>query len=82
MSLRGRQHADGLVTGEPLEPVGGPSISNGGTQGVTVQPQRDANPQPGGGNADVQNADAQAGDSLTFTVEFDDGSTRQYSVTL
>jgi outer membrane biosynthesis protein TonB len=67
-----------LVSGDPLESVGGPTISNGGNQDVTVSPQRFT--QSGGGT--YTDANAEAGDSMTITIEFGDGSTRQYVVNL
>jgi uncharacterized membrane protein YgcG len=66
-----------LVEGESLETVGGPSISNGGNQDVTLSPQRVRT-----NNGAIQEADAQSGDTFMITIEFDDGSTKTYDVTL
>ncbi len=67
-----------LLSGGSFEDIGGPTISNNGNQGVTLQPQRRTN--QGGGS--IVDADAQSGDTITFTIEFGDGSTRQYTETL
>jgi hypothetical protein len=71
-----------LVGGDGLEPVGGPTLSNGANQDVTLQPRRDTNTLPGMGNRNIEDADAQPGDTLSITVEFGDGSTRTYDITL
>jgi hypothetical protein len=67
-----------LVEGEPLESISGPTL-NGGTQEVTVDPKRI---QQTGSGAKVKDAKPHSGDSFELTIEFDDGSTRTYTVTL
>ena len=63
-----------LVEGTSLEPVGGPTISNGGNADVTLNPAR-----PPGNSA---NPDPEQGDEFVIAIEFSDGSIRQYTVTL
>jgi len=59
-----------LVQGDAIEPVSGPTISNGGTQTVIISPKGDNNDKAG------------SGDELVFTIEFADTSQRQYTVTV
>ncbi len=66
-----------LVEGDPLETVSGPTISNGGNADVTLSPQRERT-----NNNEIEEADAQQGDEIIFTLEFDDGSIEQYTITL
>jgi hypothetical protein len=66
-----------LDEGDPLESVSGPTISNGGTEGVILSPRRLQTK-----SAKYETADAQSGDQFLLTVEFDDGSTKQYSISL
>jgi hypothetical protein len=65
-----------LVQGDPLEPVGGPTINSNSNQGVTLSPQSV------GANGRTQETSAQTGDVITFTIEFSDGSTETYTRTL
>jgi hypothetical protein len=66
-----------LVSGDSLEPVSGPTLSNGANQDVTFDPKRLQT-----NNNQVRDADAQSGDTMTITIEFDDGSTEQYVINL
>jgi hypothetical protein len=53
--------------------VSGPTIgNNGGSQEVVLTPKRNKN----------KPVDAEQGDELTFTIEFADGSQREYTITL
>lgn len=66
-----------LVQGEPQQPVNNPTISNNGNQDVTLTPQREQTK-----SGKIKNTNAETGDELTLTIEFNDGSVRQYVVTL
>jgi len=68
---------DGTVLdqGDPLEQVTGPTISNGANQDLTFDTKA---PQ----NGQYKNEDAKTGDTMIITVEFGDGSTRQYKINL
>jgi hypothetical protein len=67
-----------LVEGDPLEDVNGPTLNNGANQDVTLRPQR----RYAAGGGTYQEAAAESGDTLSITIEFGDGSTRTYDITL
>ena len=61
-----------LVEGDPFEQVSGPTISNSGTQDIRLFTEA----------RDSTNAKPQKGDTIVFTLEFADGSTKQYAETI
>jgi hypothetical protein len=66
-----------LAEGDPIEDVAGPTVSNGANVDITFSPV----PTGASGNSGT-NAKVQSGDTIEFTIEFDDGSQRAYQYTV
>ncbi|OYR59180.1 carboxypeptidase regulatory-like domain-containing protein [Halorubrum halodurans] len=66
-----------LAEGDSLENVTGPTVSNGANVDIILSPVATGASGNSGGNANVER-----GDTIEFTVEFNDGSQRTYQYTV